>query len=52
MAGGTGSEGSYANTLLLEGLPVIFPPHSFINIIAKSYPTNLLLRKWQWLSMA
>lgn len=42
-------EGSYANTFPLAVLPVFFPPNSFINIMAKSDPTNLLLRKWQWL---
>lgn len=33
-------------------LACFFPPHSFISIIAKSSPTSLLLRKWQWLSKA
>lgn len=32
--------------------PVSPPPNSFINILAKSDSTNLLLRKWQWLPNA
>ena len=33
-------------------LACFLPPNSFINIMAKSDPTNLPLRKWQWLPNA
>lgn len=52
MAGGKEREASYVNTFLLAVLPVFFTPNSFTNILAKSDPTDLLLRKWQWLCNA
>lgn len=51
MAGGAGREGSYANTLLAV-LHVFFLLIHSSNIMAKSDPTNLSLRKWQWLPNA